>query len=48
MVRDALIIAKERRFENLSGNHVPVQFLTDNGAVYIHIDSGPRLQTGSD
>jgi transposase InsO family protein len=39
MVRDALIIATERRFENLSGNHVLVQFLTDNGAAYTSIST---------
>lgn len=39
MVQDALIIATERRFGNLSGNHVPVQFLTDNGAAYTSIST---------
>lgn len=39
MVQDALIVATERRFGNLSGNHARVQFLTDNGAAYTAIST---------
>ena len=39
MVRDALIIARKGRFGKLSGNHVPAQFLTDNGAARTSIST---------
>ena len=39
MVQDALVFATKRRFGNSSENHVPVQFLTDNGAAYTSISA---------